>query len=192
MYCPPYVFSLRFLQRDSTLSYPSLPGEVKAAHVKPIVAFLAAKAYELCDNTVYDKVRAVCAWSYCDWQYTLDCGGLVMQAADRQRAVRSAKLFLVSYQWLAVAAFDAGRCQYKVRCKHHFFGHTARRLESCAWNPKGQQCILEEDFLGKVKRIAARTARKTMPARVLDRYIIYLHLRWERRRRAGTWCVPGL
>lgn len=155
-----------------------------------VLYFMSEKALQLCSGSEYDKVRATCIWAWCEWTESLDEWGLMM--GDVTRAQRAGNLFLVSYQYLANASLQAGTCLYKVRTKHHYFQHTVRRLSLCKWNPKRQQCILEEDFLGKLKRIASKTARNNMPKRLLQRYMIYMFVRWRRRASAGTWIVPGL
>ena len=151
--------------------------------------FLAEQALAHCSGSEYDKVRATCFWAWCEWCDSLEEGGLILE--DTARSTRAGKLFLVCYQYLAVAAHEAGLCLYKVRCKHHYVQHTVRRLEYCSWNPRRQQCILEEDYLGKLKRIANKTAKKNMPTRLLQRYMMFMFVRWNRREQAGSWCVPG-
>lgn len=52
-------------------------------------------------------------------------------------------------------------------------------------NPKKISCLLEEDFLGKIKQIAKYcrgVSPLAMSGRMLDRYMLDLALRWYSRK----------
>ena len=123
---PTCRLTMATLGRHTSRTFPSLPSEVKAAHVHSVLYWLSELVCELPHRTMYEKVRATCLWAYCDAHYTLNNAGMFLQKQESARAVRSASLFLVAYQWLAGAAMQSCSCQYKVRPKLHYYEHTVR------------------------------------------------------------------
>ena len=58
-------------------------------------------------------------------------------------------------------------------------------LETNPLNPMTYQFMIDEDYLGKVKRIGKSCHGMTMVKRFFQRYQLYMAVRLEHRRRTG-------
>ena len=71
--------------------------------------------------------------------------------------------------------------------KHHYAEHIRMDMAECVINPKYQTCFGEEDLLGKLKKIGSKTHRRVASTRLVQRYLLYVALRWSDRKRIGRW-----
>ena len=127
------------------------------------------------------KIRAAAAWGYETLHHTLDVANLFLNDAEAAQAARAASTFLVSLQKLA--AMDR-RYIWKLRPKHHQLDHAQMELSKSRLNMKRTSCLLEEDFLSKIKKISMfcrGVSPLAMSGRILDRYCLELALRWHER-----------
>jgi hypothetical protein len=100
--------------------------------------------------------------------------------------------YLQTYQCLAQVNLARRRPLYKCRPKMHYLEHMRLRILREHSNPRHEHNFLEEDFVGRVSRLAAKTHRANVCLRTLQRYLIFLGLRLEERRRAGRLrLAPG-
>ena len=98
------------------------------------------------------------------------------------------ELFLVSYQALAKDDEEKTRAQlWKIKPKSLYLAHIASSVRSTRLNPRYTACSCDEDYLGKLKKIATKTHARTCMLRTLQRVVLGWCLRWERRRRGGRF-----
>ena len=102
---------------------------------------------------------------------------------DAERAWRAAQAFLLCYQELSAEAFRTEQLRWKTRPKIHYFAHMVDYMKACRRNPSAHHCFGEEDFIGKVLTVACSTHGRTVMVRALQRYRLYVSLRWEKQRR---------
>ena len=157
--------------------------------MKVICNFVASKCYEVDAGDDQSRNRTAATWGFADFQYCLDATGLCMPEHWARRGAFAAMVYLRAYQKLAVSACEAGVVNWKVRPKQHTLLHIARRMETEKLNPRLQSCMLEEDFLGKLKRIGMKTHRSSTKLRIIERYLLQLALRWKTRRDSSRWLV---
>jgi hypothetical protein len=92
-------------------------------------------------------------------------------------------LFLKSYQALAVDAVRCGRVAYKLRPKLHYCWHLFSELRRTGENPRRQDLFDAEDYIGKIKRVAAKCHARTASLRTVQRIIAFLVHRWHKAAR---------
>ena len=207
--CPPGRFTKVGLNRESGKQYPEMPSVFKACQMKLISAFLAYKSRVVCDaleRRAADpeqppvpgdllrraKVRATCSWGLANAEYLMDCGRLLLPREHAIDLKRSIYTFLRALQWLSHDSQVRGTYMYYIKPKCHYIEHTAMDLsETLPWslNPRYVSCMCDETFMGKLLKIGKRTHSVTASLRVLQRYLLYIALRWEKRRRQKTWCI---
>ena len=85
---------------------------------------------------------------------------------------------LATNLYLSAAAAEAGRLRWPLRPKHHFFVHIINSTKSSFRNPKYYSCMLDEDLLGKVVRLAREVNRKCVANHVLWRCQLRLARPW--------------
>lgn len=87
---------------------------------------------------------------------------------------------LLSWQHLAAQCQMKKMCLYKMRPKHHYLDHIARDVARTSLNPrKTMTCFNDESFLGCLKKIGIRCHAANMMERLLQRYILFLSVRWN-------------
>ena len=129
------------------------------------------------------KLRGTLAWAYMEQHRILDAAELFLTADEVLRFCRSVNLYNVVLQKL----IDVDRKHiWRARPKNHGMDHLCITLIRVSrLNPKKCSCLLEEDFLGKMKKIGSGTRGGNClsnASRILDRYILALSLRWAKNK----------
>ena len=175
---------------DNWYQFPEISSVVKCKRVDLINRALCEKvltmAEHLDDDDEVGRVRATAAWSFlrmnevlgkADWFLTDD------EVAEFQRAAR---LFLKSLVHLS----NIDRWfVWKLRPKHHQLSHIIIEIERTRLNPLRITCLLEEDFLGEMKKIVLPLRGLSLVSlmqRIFDRYLLMLILRWKKTQRSWT------
>jgi hypothetical protein len=170
--------------------YPEMASSYKAATVKQVLLFLADKTTKISDaNPRCEESlnRAACLHYWASWHYVLDHGGSILSVEDSKTAQRVGRLFLLSYQKLSDAAIARRRLAYKIRTKHHTMDHQVDRITVDRLNPKNVACFVDEDFLGKLKRLGQQTHGSNVMLRTLQRYLLLIRIRWYRIRNTSAF-----
>ena len=89
------------------------------------------------------------------------------------------EIHLLSWQHLAAQCSAKGLSLYKMRPKHHNFFHIGQDCVRTRLNPKVQSCWNDESFLGYLKRIGLKCHQANVMQRMMQRYILFLSLRWH-------------
>ena len=166
------------------LEFPELNSRTKAAHVKPIISFLAYRCKKILAPKFKkagdrnSELRAWACFGLADFLHTLDNAGTLLTEAEVAKARISGRIYLLSWQSLAHAACAQGLCAYKCRPKGHYFDHLLQQLDTLE-NPKGLSNFLSEDFIGKVVRLAKQQHRISCVRRTVELYSMALRHRWR-------------
>jgi hypothetical protein len=132
------------------------------------------------------------SWAFAELQFVLDSADQFLDGSQVKRATHAANVYLYSYAFLAHAAIVDGKKLWKLRPKHHYFQHMMLRLALDHQNPCRQlQCGCEETFMGIIKRIGKACHGSSVYLRTMQRYLMYVSLRWHKRRSTGQWLVEG-
>lgn len=177
----PKVLGLRKSGND--LVYPEMNSRTKAAHVVPIIHYLAWKTRDVLSrrDPITDplgEVRAWCAFGIADLLHVMSDSSVLLSDDSVVRAQTSGRLFLLSWQTMAADAISSGLCCYKIRPKHHYIAHILDRLVSRE-NVRVLSNFLQEDFIGKIVKLAKRQHSKTVVRRTVQLYIMALQHRWH-------------
>ena len=177
-------FVLRCLGRLGPSSFPELPTWVKASRCKKMADFFAEVMPEIAgyglEGDACDMLLA-CSWALSKYEHVLQSaeGRTWLGGRLQERAVQSGWLFLLSYQWLSTAFAD--NCLFHLRPKFHYLAHIHDMLVRYGFNPAAACCLNSESFNGFIKRVAKHTHARTTGLRCVQRYLDYLHLRWQLR-----------
>ena len=109
---------------------------------------------------------------------------------DRQQAQHVAAamdLFTSAYSYLAGFCFGQSICCFHLEPSLHMCKHIQLRLQESLdagaprlLSPAAVLCEASEDFIGKVSRISRRVHARTCGQRTLQRYMVKVHLEWEK------------
>lgn len=113
MSATPHVFSTSMLgMKGSAKRYPIVGGQVKAAHTKIILYWLAHEAHTIdseCPPWMHDKVRTTCISAFVDCLVQFDTHGAWLPPAVSGRAHKSGTLCLMAYISLGQKAMNESR-----------------------------------------------------------------------------------
>ena len=101
--------------------------------------------------------------------------GKFLTRDERSALIDRTEKALLAYNALAVESYDADVALYEVKPKHHALLHLAIDF---GLNPRRTSCYLDEDMVGRAKRIYVGCHGLSAPKRSLQRYIIIIGLRW--------------
>jgi len=173
-------------------AFPELSSYFKATRVMQVNKFLCKKCVGLAEkapaNDEIARLRGTLAWSYLSYHNTLDTAGLWLTDGEALAFDRATNLFNMTLMKLV----DVDKPHlWRARPKHHGLDHLALTLlKDSKLNPKKTSCLLEEDFLGKLKKIGISTRGGgcvSQTRRFFDRYLLELSLRWHKRKQSGHW-----
>jgi hypothetical protein len=143
--------------------------------------------------TRYDKLVGALGWNYLEFHKILDGAGMFLDDDEVARIGDVSSMFLCCWQKLHEIDNHVTRWTWKIRPKMHALDHLVRSLTvHTRLNPKHMSCLMEENFLGKMKRIGKATrggSALQMSVRTLQRYVLCMSLRWHRRKTESTFLV---
>ena len=84
------------------------------------------------------------------------------------------------YAGLAVSAAEIGAQRWRIVPKHHAWAHIA--YDNGGINPRKVHCYLDEDMVGKLKKIYVRCHAASAGRRGLQRYRLLLGVLWKQLR----------
>ena len=184
---PCLVVELDRSQIEARLPDDVVPNQSSADETN--LLFSGKKAEDENSGSTHDQVRSTCAYAYAKLLHIFDCADRWLSDDERAMAVHHGRLFLLSYGWLGREATSNGMALWKVRPKHHAVDGMLERIRESGANPRWQHCCVEEDFAGKLSKLVSKIHRKVVCCRIVDRYLMYLSVRWIRRRDSGLWMV---
>ena len=162
--------------------FPQLASYVKASYTKVLCAYLAHFTYALPAPDESSRLRAVATWAHAGFHHVLDNAGAILSDSEASEAAHMGRVFLVAYQKLAWLARTDGVYLWKIRPKHHLLDHMIDGLARDKLNPRRLSCMIDECYLGKMKKSSLKCHRSCVSLRFLQRCLLYMGLRWEDRR----------
>ena len=185
---PTGTLSKALIGRTKRNMYAELSTTFKASVVKVFMVFLSQKVVALAHD-VHTRLRATCCWSLSEIIRIWDTASQFLTVEDCQRLERVGNIFFLAYAALAHEAATAKLSLYKCRPKLHYFWHLLVEAINTKFNPRHFSCYMEETFMGRMKRLASKCSGRSVLTTSLQRYVWYLGLRWELRRRSGVWVM---
>jgi hypothetical protein len=178
-----HVFSVTMLGISKGVSkhYPILGSEVKAAHNKTMMYFLASIAVDFDTRTPHSKLRTTCICALAECFRCFDLHDRWMSQDSADLAYKMGNLFCSTYITLAANAVHEKQCLYKVRPKLHDFQEILVQVRLDHQNPLYYQCINDEHMLGIFKRTCKGCHRKSAGLKLCLRYLAELSRVWDGR-----------
>ncbi len=178
--CGVPAFDKNMLNCGKNTVYPTMSG--KAAHVKVVLRWLSNEFYiaSVLPETVL-KHCAVLFHALAQFTHILAHAPLVLDQATADQACYYGLRYLVVYKYLAISAYQSRQRLWKIRPKNHYIMHTCLEMKETLLNPFCWTCFMDEDFMGKVKRLSQKCHRRTVSLRTIQRYRLLVAVRWHRR-----------
>jgi hypothetical protein len=162
-----------------------------AVSVKAFLVFLAIKLGNMDNSTEYARVRHTCLWAAAEIVYITDHSGIRLEEWARSRLRYAGALHVLSFAKLF--QMTEHRHLFHPVPKWHYFEHVIDRAVLWGINPQVWSVWDDEKYLSRVKSLGKACHGGTMLQRSLQRYILMLALRWDRRRRAEErLCVRAI
>ncbi len=142
--------------------------------------FLADKVGKEPNDSEYLRVRHVALWSAAELCYLWDHAGICLSEEASARLQYAGSLHVLAFAWLYEKT--PGLMLYQPLPKWHYFEHAISRGHQWRINPMVWACWDDEKYLSRVKSLGKRCHGGTMLMRSLQRYILMLSIRWDKRR----------
>lgn len=162
--------------------FPEMNSRTKAAHIKPLAHFLAWRwrcVVQSGGASREHKLRAWCIFGLSDALFVFDKAGVLLTQEEADRAFRSGRTCLVTWQELACLAIDKGETNYKLRPKGHYVDHILHDMHKSRENPRVLSNFMDEDFIGKIVAQAKQQHRANVVPRTIELYVMLLRHRWQ-------------
>ena len=104
----------------------------------------------------------------------------VIREADLEPSNQAMDGALLCYNALAAHALADNKILWHMTPKFHMAGHIAYDFAQIR-NPRWVHNYMDEDMVGKIKRISSKCHGLTAGKMALNRYIILVGVRWWRR-----------
>jgi hypothetical protein len=180
-------FTLGSLNKTKvTGTFPLFNG--KAHNTRVVTAFLADLLCSQRADSLHARLVTMCIWALAAFYAAMDAAGDLLSDQEVEDLQSPALEFMATYSALARRSLDQGICAWQVVPKYHNTSHLIDDIRSLKINPKAYWCMCDEDFVGRISRIARVSHRTTLTRRALQRYIITLD-QLHRRRDLGVWCL---
>ena len=158
---------------------------IKAAHCKHLLPTLELVCQKRPCHTLEDRLRIRVLSNLCKLCDIIESHGHHLPRYASDSVLECVTDALLSYATLSSMAYREGRKLWNIVPKFHHFYHIA--LASKYSNPKCSWVFKEEDFVGRISRIAhsstGGTPSESITLSVLTKYRQCLELRYQRRRR---------
>ncbi len=178
----------RFTPRWVKLPYPQI-GQVhaKAAAARSMQYWMRA----VCEaaaaaGTPHARARWALFWHLCSADHVMRRAGRHLRRHEQEQLAQRVEAALASYAWLSGRARRRGVPLWALKPKHHAMTHIG--FDTQGVNPRRQQCYLDEDMVGKCKRLYTACHPLTASRRCLQRYALGQASRWrEALRQLHPW-----
>lgn len=151
--------------------------QAKAAAIRSMVYWFKV----ICDRaatTLHGSLRATMMNSFVEADEIMRRSGRHLPPEAQVQLAKAMERALCAYNALAAEAVEANVQLWKLLPKHHAMTHIA--YDNGGTNPRKVSCYLDEDMVGRMKRIYCMCHGSTAPRTSLQRYIILCGLRWKR------------
>jgi hypothetical protein len=168
-------FTASAMEKDM---FPHLGG--KGADVKVALAFLAKELSRAASAQPGQEIEraATCFYFLVRWLAILDQEPMFMSAEATAECTAAGFDYLRLYNSLAHMCVQASVRRWKVRPKCHVLAHILLRSGFSRMNPRFWSCWADEDYIGKVCKLARATHPAAVARRTLDRWFANLAVRW--------------
>jgi hypothetical protein len=181
----PFMRNARFTARWVEGAYPQITQlQAKAAELRSMQYWMrdvCVESHSKHEHGSHGKVRAELFEQLVRVDETCRKGGRHLSAAATEVLADAMERALLMYNALAANAYGEGRMLWKTIPKHHALTHVA--YDGHGTNPRAVHCYLDEDMVGRTKKIYIKCHGATAPLRGLQRYLILIGLRWHHHNR---------
>jgi hypothetical protein len=145
----------------------------KAADARMAARFVYELAMECDDGTLHARHRIACCWGLMQYYAIIMKAGRWMSDLEIQQCEEAVYTCLVNYYALRSIMIGLGHlAMYRPKPKAHMWLHLIDDfIKPTRLNPRNFWCYGGEDFVGRVKRIAAACHRTSVVVSVLKRYL---------------------
>lgn len=150
--------------------------QAKAAAIRSMVYWFKV----ICGRaatTLHGSLRATMMNSFVEADEIMRRSGRHLPPEAQVQLAKAMERALCAYNALAAEAIEADVRLWKLLPKHHAMTHIA--YDNGGTNPRKVSCYLDEDMVGRMKRIYCMCHGSTAPRTSLQRYIILCGLRWK-------------
>ncbi len=168
-----------FTERWVQLPHPKVKMvHCKGAAMRHLVYWLESELATLRGRDRVHRMLWAFFYFFCLADSVMVQGGRHLTRLERRRLARTSRAALQIYRWHHERAKATGVAIWSLLPKHHAWSHMA--FDNAGTNPRKVSCYLDEDIVGRMKRLYVRRHPVTAPATALMRYTVLLSMHWLR------------
>ena len=130
----------------------------------------------------HKQARATCLWGYCDVLDICREAGVFLSEEEAAQVRHAVDASLLAHQVLATEAIARGSRTWVSKPKHHYWQHIGLQAESLRVNPCSVWCFQDEDFIGRMVKLAKACHQSTLCTSVVQRYLLLMQAMLH------SWC----
>ena len=160
------AFSMKTLS-----SWPMWKG--KAHNCLVFTRWLENKLFQVKDSLALGTLQWHLLWGWTEWFCVCMEGDPdFLEPAEILRLDKATRLMILGHKRLANACEAASVWRYKTRPKIHIFYHLLVDVKETRRNPRAWWSFKEEEFMGRVAKIASEVHAVTLSNRTLERWCV--------------------
>jgi hypothetical protein len=156
--------------------------EVAQQHFDKLTSLASAETPPTASKLRTAKVVAACSHYYVEFLKLMDENGHILPVDAAELISDYGYLHLQCYAWLSKQAIREKTFTWGVIPKHHYLTHALDDVVQHRINPRFNQLLCAEDFVGRISRIASACHRMTCGSRTLSRYLVLVKRHLDKRR----------
>jgi hypothetical protein len=152
-------------------SFPCSQG--KAHNCLVLIRWLESKCAQTKGVSPYDKLRWQTVWAWVElFEICLTAADPDCSAAEMQRFDSATAILLHGPKTLGTINALKHSVRWRIRPKLHVFYHLNKDVQASCRNPRAWWTFKDEEFMGKMARIACAVHAVTMCSRSLERWCV--------------------
>ncbi len=122
----------------------------------------------------HKQARAGCIWGYCEVVDVCRGAGLFLTDEQADEVSKGIQTSLLCHNFLASEAIAKGWLRWVSKPKHHYWQHLGLAAEKERINPCSHWVFQDEDFVGRIIKLAKSCHQLTLVTTVIDNYCLLL------------------
>ena len=167
-------FGRRGLSMETLSSWPEWKG--KAHNCLVFTRWLESKSFEVKDSMEHGVLQWQVMWAWVEWfSVCLEADPDFLEPEEVARLEKATLLMISGHKRLANECEAAGIWRWKARPKIRIFYHIMKDVRETRRNPRAWWSFKEEEFMGRLAKIACCTHAVTLANRTLERWCIQFY-----------------
>lgn len=164
----------KFSPENFNFSSDAIHLTAKAAATRKCTSYCLLIAQQFNSGSAHDRVRLGCIWGMNEYNRVVAESGKYLTDEQIERLILATHTCMNCFYWLRQEAVGLGmRKRWVPKPKNHQWVHLVEDfVRPTKRNPRTAWCYADEDFVGRMRTIMRKVARKTLALRTMQKYVL--------------------